>query len=135
MGATDNNRKLGFLFAAIFAYVALHPAIGPGLAFEAVGIRIWSAVLSVGFALPAWLAPERLAPLTRAWMALGKLMHHVVNPLVLGSIFFLVLTPLAILRRLLGSPGMPLRYEPQLESYWIERKPPGPDPKTLTRQF
>lgn len=135
MTPSDNNRKLGLLFAAVFVVLALYPAWGPGLTFSGRSVRIWSLAVATGFLLVAWLRPSALSLLTRAWLSLGTVLHHIVNPLILGVLFFLVITPTGLLRRWFGGGEIALRYDAARSSYWIDRQPPGPDPKTLPRQF
>ncbi|MBK8067640.1 MAG: hypothetical protein IPK27_08400 [Rhodanobacteraceae bacterium] len=83
----------------------------------------------------ASLAPSLLAPLNRAWMALGHLLGRIISPIIMGLIFFGVVTPIAIVARLRGVDPMRRRFDPAARSYWIERDPPGPDPGTMERQF
>ena len=68
-------------------------------------------------------------------MKLAALLNHVVSPIVMGVIFFGIVTPVAKLMRLAGRDAMNRRFEVNLQSYWIERQPPGPDPKGLPNQF
>ena len=79
--------------------------------------------------------PRALAPINRLWFKLGMLMGMVVSPLVMGIIFFGVVTPIALIRRLMGKDSLNLEFDPEADSYWIVRKPPGPDPKSMPRQF
>jgi hypothetical protein len=107
------------------------------------GIRVWSG----GAAAVYWLAAGALlltlaitAPRTlrlpnRLWFRFGLVLYRVVNPLVMGLLFFLVLTPLALAMRLAGRRPLQLGSEPDSPSYWIERRPPGPEPETMRRQF
>jgi len=62
-------------------------------------------------------------------------MHRVVNPLVMGIRFFVVITPLGWLMRALGKDLLRLKREPDAASYWIERTPPGPAPQSMRNQF
>jgi hypothetical protein len=53
----------------------------------------------------------------------------------LGFVFFLVVTPMGIARRLLGKDSLRLKPKPNLKSYWIDRNPSGPKPGSMTKQF
>ena len=63
------------------------------------------------------------------------LLHIVVNPLVMGFLFFVTVTPTALVMRLFGKDPLRLRLDKSADSYWIERTPPGPAPETMRQQF
>ncbi|MCK6431211.1 MAG: SxtJ family membrane protein, partial [Burkholderiaceae bacterium] len=97
--------------------------------------RWWSLVIAAAFAAVAFLLPNALTPLNRAWTRFGLLLHKIVSPIVLGFLFYIVVTPLGLLMRLLGKDPLRLRWDRQSSTYWIERKPAGPKPETLSDQF
>ena len=78
--------------------------------------------------------PKLLSPFNKAWMLLGNLLGRVISPLVLGVIFFLIITPTAIIGRLLGRDELRLKRKAQL-SYWIDRKSPSPRGDSFNSQF
>jgi hypothetical protein len=83
----------------------------------------------------AWLSPAALAPLNRVWTRFGLLLHRIVSPVVLGVMFFVVVTPMGLIMRALGKDPLRLRFDRDARSYWIDRRPPGPAPDTLNNQF
>lgn len=95
----------------------------------------YALVAAAIFAGLALALPRALAPLNRLWLKFGLLLHHVVNPVVMGLLFFGVITPMALIVRLLGKDLLRLRFDPQAKSYWIPREPPGPAPDTMRHQF
>lgn len=125
-----SERRFGLLFATIFACLAAYNLfIGGGQ-----GAILPCAAAAVVMAFFAVFAPRRLAPLNRGWFKLGEWLGKLVNPLVLGAIFFGLLTPIAFVSRLFGRDE--LRLNPNKgESYWIERTPPGPAPDSFKNQF
>jgi hypothetical protein len=125
----SSNRALGVVFAAVFAIIGAFPVLFGGAP------RWWSLAVAAVFALIAFLAPALLGPLNRLWTRFGLLLHRIVSPLVLGFMFFLVVTPIALLMRALGKDPLRLRFEAGARSYWIERTPPGPPPQSLPDQF
>ena len=125
----STNRTFGLVFAAVFALVALWPLLF-GNAF-----RLWAAAVAAAFLVVTLVAPQALSPLNRAWTWLGLAMHAVVNPLVMGLMFFAMITPLGLLMRALGKDLLRLKRDKQAASYWIERHPPGPAPETMRNQF
>lgn len=111
-----SDRSFGYVFAAVFALIGLFPLIR----LEAP--RWWSLVLAGVFALLAAFSPHILNPLNRAWLAFGRILHRIVSPMVMGVIFFLAVTPTALVMRLRGRDLLSLRRRPDLASYWVERE-------------
>ena len=124
-----SHRVFGWVMAAVAGLVALWAWR------KGYGWLWWPAGIGLAFAVVASLAPSLLAPLNRAWMALGLLLGRIISPLIMGLIFFGVVTPIALLARLRGVDPMRRRFDPGAKTYWIERDPPGPDPATMERQF
>lgn len=124
-----SDRVFGWVMAALAGLVALWAWRHCAAWWRA------SAAIAAAFAACAALAPALLAPLNRLWMALGHLLGRIVSPLVMGLIFFGVVTPIALIARMRGVDPMRRRFDPAAKSYWIERDPPGPDPATMDRQF
>lgn len=73
--------------------------------------------------------------MNRVWTQLGLLLGRVVSPVVAGLLFFLVVTPLGLLFRALGKDPLSLARNPGVNSYWINRHPPGPQPNSMLDQF
>ena len=124
-----SNRAFGVVFAVVFAIVAALPLKDGG---EPVW---WAAGVAGAFALVALVFPRALKPLNYVWFLVGLGLHHVVSPLVMGLLFFLTVTPVALLMRLAGKDPLRLRRDPAAASYWIARTPPGPEPQAMRRQF
>lgn len=125
----SSNRSFGIVFAVVFAIIALFPLLFGG------ALRWWSVVIALAFLALALLAPATLAPLNRIWMRFGLLLHKIVSPIVLGIMFFLVVTPIGLLMRATGKDPLRLRLDKSARTYWIDRTPPGPKPESLTDQF
>ena len=109
-------------------------AVWPWL-FGDSGMRLWSASAAAAICLAALVRPVFLAPANRAWMKFGLLLHRIVNPLVMGLIFYLTVTPTGLIFRALGKDPLRLRLDPEAKTYWIDREPPGPAPETMSQQF
>ena len=125
----SSNRAFGLVFAAVFLIVALLPL----LSGEAV--RWWSAAVAAVFGALAVLAAPALGPLNKLWTRLGMLLHRIVNPVVLGIMFFIVVTPTGLLMRIAGKDPLRLKRDSAVSTYWIERDPPGPCPDSFRDQF
>jgi hypothetical protein len=124
-----SDRSFGLVFAAALLALFL------GLIYFGYGLKWWALLGSGAFFIVSLLAPAWLRGLNLAWAKFGLLLHAVVNPVLLGVIFFLVVTPTALLMRLFGKDPLRLRLDRAADSYWIKREPAGPDPDSLPRQF
>lgn len=125
-----SDRSFGALFAGVSALLAAVRWYRSGLT-PVVWLMVAAALV---FALLALFRPAWLAPLNRAWMKLADLLGKLVSPLVLGVIFFVLITPYALIARLSGRDPLRLKRR-QLNSYWLERNPPGPAPDSLRNQY
>jgi hypothetical protein len=125
----SSDRHFAQIFVLGWSVIALAPLL------RGRPIRWWAVALA-GAVLLIWLLrPRWLAPLNRAWMAIGAVLGRVTTPLVMGVLFFLGVTPLAWLYRLLGKDPLSRKFDRATPSYWIERRPPGPSPESMPRQF
>ena len=124
-----SDRVFGLFFAVLFGGLAAY-ALWKGYSWGWV-----SAAIGVVLALLAVIAPRALHWPNKLWFGLGMLLARIINPLVIGLMFFVVITPMGLLMRLFGKRPLSLRYEPAAPSYWVERKPPGPAPESMRDQF
>jgi large-conductance mechanosensitive channel len=125
-----SERSFGLTFVGFFTLVAAWQAwAGRPVA---AGILAGAAALTL---LATLVRPLLLRPLNRAWMKFGALMHAVVNPIVLGAMFFVVIAPTGIVMRLFGRDALRRKLDREAASYWIRRDPPGPAPDSLPNQF
>jgi len=83
----------------------------------------------------AWLRPELLRPLNHVWFRFGLALHAIINPMVMGLLFFGAVTPTGWIMRARGKDLLHLQRSPRLDSYWILRRPPGPAPQTMKDRF
>jgi len=125
-----SNRSFGLLFTIVFLLVAGYSWFEQ---LTRAWVYFWLA-LSGLFLFLTFMAPGILLPLNKAWYRLGLLMGKVVSPIVLGILFFIVISPVAIVTRLFRRDILLLRKR-DVNSYWIERNPPGPQPESFKEQF
>jgi hypothetical protein len=125
----SSERSFALVFAAVLTIHGSWPLM------HLAGPRWWALVLAAIFAAVAFIRPQILRPFNRGWLALGRLVHRVVSPLVIGAIFLLVVTPIALIARLRGKDVLSLRRRPELASYWIPRPPAAPIAESMKRQF
>jgi len=125
----SSERSFGIVFAAAFAVIGLWPLMGSGTP------RYWALTAAAIFLVLAFVWTAPLGPLNRLWARLGFLLHTVMNPLVMGLLFFGTVLPIGLMLRLAGKDLLNLRRDPAAGSYWIKRDPPGPKPETMIHQF
>jgi len=125
-----SERKFGLTFAFIFLVLAIY------IKAKYLGdIYLYlTIVTAVAFLALSFLIPTVLKPLNHAWYQLGILLGKVVSPIVMGIIFFLIITPVAVAARLFGRDELRLKKK-DTESYWIERSPPGPSGESFKTPF
>jgi hypothetical protein len=126
---TSSNRSFGLVFGGVFALLALWSWYRAG--------AWWPVHLCIS-ALCSFLAlffSDVLAPANRLWTKLGLLLAKIVNPIVMGLIFFVIFTPVALLLRARGKDLLSLKFDRNASSYWISRDPPGPAPESMKEQF
>ena len=124
-----SDRSFGFVFAAFFTIIGLWPLVGGH------PMRIWALALAVVFVLVSLIYPRLLKPLNIVWFKFGMLLHKIMNPLIMGLLFFVTLTPIALIMKALGKTPISRHFDPDAPSYWIERTPPGPAPDSMKNQF
>ena len=125
----SSDRSFGIVMAVVFAVIGAWPLLSEG------PLRWWAMIAAALFCGVALLRPAWLAPLNRLWFRFGLLLNKITSPLVMGLLFYGVMTPYAYILRWSGKDLLRLRLDPSADNYWIERKPPGPAPETIKRQF
>ena len=114
----SSNRSFGIVFFIVFFLIALYPLIYSG------EIRVWSAIISLIFLILGLLNSKILAPLNKLWFKFGIFLSKIISPLIMGIIFYFVVTPTGLLMRLFGKDLLKLKYEKNISTYWIEKKGP-----------
>ena len=112
-----SNRSFGIVFFVVFLLVSLYPLINGD------NVRFWSLAISGIFLILGILNSNLLSPLNKIWFKFGILLGRIISPIVMGIIFFLVVTPIAFIMRLLGKDLLNLKYNDN-QSYWIEKSGP-----------
>jgi predicted membrane metal-binding protein len=111
-------RSFGFTVGGIFALIALWPLIMRG-----DDPRWWALVIAAGLLIPAVVFPRSLVWVHKGWMAIGHIMGWINTRIILGFVFYFIVTPTGMVRRWLGKDPMGRRLRPDLDSYRIVRKP------------
>jgi hypothetical protein len=124
-----SDRSFGVVMAAALAAVTALNGWHSGRLWP------WTGGLAVLLLATAWLRPAVLHPLNLVWLKFGLLLHRVVNPVVMALIFYGTVLPTGLIMRMMGKDLLRLKRQPDAESYWITRQPPGPSPETMRDQF
>lgn len=125
-----SNRKFGLLFAVIFLALALY-ANYKNEAIPIIGLLLF---ISGFFLISSFFYQALLTPLNKAWFMLGLALGKVVSPVVLGIIFFGLITPIALIARLMGRDELKLK-RPKKSTYWSEPIGSNSDADSFKNQF
>ena len=112
-----SNKSFGIVFFIVFLLVALYPLINNG------DLRIWSFIIAISFLILGLINSKVLTPLNKLWFKFGLLLGKVISPIIMGIIFFLVVTPTALIMRIIGKDLLNLKFNNK-KSYWIEKTGP-----------
>jgi hypothetical protein len=93
------------------------------------------ATIAAGFGVITFVAPAVLAPLNRLWFRFGLVLHKIVSPLILALLFFVVITPIGLIMRLLRRRPLPLGCDRGAATYWTARASGLPAPGSMRKQF
>ena len=120
-----SNRSFGIVFFIVFLLISIYPLINQG------ELRIWSLLISLLFLILGIINSKVLSLLNKVWFKFGIFLGKIISPIIMGIIFFFVVTPIAFLMRILKKDLLNLKYNKN-RSYWIEKT----DPKsTMKNQF
>ena len=122
----SSNRNFGLVFFIVFLIVALWP-----LKHEE-DIRLWSLVLSIIFFILGILNSKLLTPLNKLLFKFGIFLGSIVSPIIMGIVYFLVVTPTGIIMRLLGKNLLHMKKIKSASTYWTKREK---QHSTMKRQF
>ena len=114
---TGSNRSFGIVFFLVFLLIAFYPLLNDR------SIHIWSLIISLIFLTLGIINSSILSPLNKIWFKFGILLGKIISPLVMGIIFFIVVTPIGILMKILKKDLLNLKYNNN-KSYWIEKNEP-----------
>ena len=111
----SSNRSFGIVFFIFFLIIAIHPL------FTSSEIRLWSLILSMIFLILGLLNSTILNPFNKIWFRFGLFLGKIVSPIIMGVIYFLVVTPTGILLKLMRKDILNLKYNNK-NSYWVNKE-------------
>ena len=110
----SSNKSFGIVFFIFFLIVSIYPLLDDGV------LRVWSLVISVIFLILGLLNSKILTPLNKLWFKFGILLGTIVSPIVMGIVFFIVVTPISLIMKILGKDILNLKKNKNI-SYWIDK--------------
>tara|TARA_Y100001958_G_C21230583_1_gene556278 strand:+ start:528 stop:905 length:378 start_codon:yes stop_codon:yes gene_type:complete len=114
MNKKESNRGFGILFFIVFVIISIWPL------FKGGDLRLWSLIIAFIFLVLGLLNSKFLTPAKRIWIRFGELLGKIISPIVLSIIFFLLITPIGILMKILRKDLLNLRFTKD-KTYWIKR--------------
>ena len=112
---TSSNKSFGLVFFALFMIIALWPLLNDG------NIRIWSIIVSIIFLILGLFNSKILTPFNKLWIRFGILLGKIIAPIVMGLVFFGVVTPTGIIMRLFRKDILNLKIDKNKNSYWLPK--------------
>ena len=113
----SSNKSFGVVFFIVFLIVSIYPLINNG------ELRIWSLITAIIFLILGLINSKVLTPLNKLWFKFGLFLGKIVSPLIMGIIFFFVVTPTAFIMRIIGKDLLNLKFNNK-KTYWIEKTGP-----------
>jgi len=126
MKSIENNRGFGLLFCIFFLVVGMFPLI------KGEDPRIIYLLISIIFLFLGVINSKILTPLKKLWIKLGDLLGIIIAPIIMGLVYFLILTPISIIVKVAGKDLLKLKFSNKVKSYWIKRDK---DPGSMDKQF
>ena len=126
-----SERSFGITFAVVLALLGAFSYWHRGISTTFYVVLVLSAV----FAIVTLTAPRLLRPLNLIWLKFGLLLHKVVNPVIMGILFFGIFAPIGIIMRAIGADLLRLKRKPASETYWIVRRDESIADSSMKNQF
>ena len=122
----NSNRSFGIVFFFVFVIVSLWPLINEN------SLRVWSIFVAIIFLILGLMNSKLLTPLNILWFKFGKLLGFIIAPIVMGIVFFVVITPTGLIMKIIGKDLLNNKYNNKIKSYWINC---GKPKSTMKQQF
>ena len=112
----SNNRSFGILFFIVFLILGLYPTL------KGNSPNIYLISISIPFIILGIINSKILTPLSNAWIKLGEILGIIIAPIVMAIIYFFILTPISLVVRIFGKDLLSIKFDKQVNTYWINRK-------------
>ena len=111
----SSNRNFGLVFFIVFLIISLWPLT------YGEPVRIWLVIISMVFLILGLMNSKLLTPLNKLWFKFGIILGAIITPIVMGIIFFLVVTPIGLIMKIMGKDLLNKKYDKKKNTYWINR--------------
>ena len=111
-----NNKSFGILFFIVFLILGLYPTL------KGNSPNIYFIFISIPFIILGLINSKILTPLNNAWIKVGEILGMIIAPIVMAIIYFFILTPISIVVRIFGKDLLSIKFNKQVNTYWINRK-------------
>ena len=108
------NRNFGMVFSIVFLIIALWPLLKQN------DLRLWSLSISGIFFILGLFNSKLLSPINKTWFKFGIFLGGFIAPIVMGMIFFLVVTPTGLIMKLLRKDLLNLKKNKK-KTYWLDK--------------
>ena len=122
----NSNRSFGIVFFFVFLIISLWPLTNEN------SLRVWSIFVAIIFLTLGLINSKLLTPLNILWFKLGMLLGSIVAPIVMGIVFFVIITPIGFIMKIIGKDLLNNKYDSKNKSYWINRNK---TKSTMRQQF
>ena len=116
MNKISSNKSFGILFFTVFFLIGIWPL------FNGEALRIWAIPIALIFLVLGLINSKVLTPLNLIWVKFGELLGKIIAPIVMALVYFVVLTPISLILRLIKKDILKLKILKNIDSYWIKRK-------------
>ena len=116
MKIKNSNRSFGLLFFIIFLLIALWPLT------NGESVHIFLIMISLFFLILGLIDSKLLSPLNKAWIKFGEILGIIIAPIVMVFVYFIVLTPISLIVRILGKDLLGLKFFERRDTFWVKRK-------------
>ena len=116
MNQISSNKSFGILFFIVFFLIGIWPL------FNGEALRIWAIPIALIFLVLGLINSKVLTPLNLIWVKFGELLGKIIAPIVMALVYFVVLTPISLILRLVNKDILKLKILKNTDSYWIKRK-------------
>jgi len=116
MKLQSSNRSFGLLFFIVFIVVGLWPVIKGETA------NIYLILISLFFLIFGLINSKILSPFNKAWIKLGEILGLIIAPIIMALVYFIILTPISLIVRMLGKDLLGLKFLKKQDTYWTKRK-------------
>ena len=113
----SSNKSFGIVFFIVFLIISIYPMLGGD------SLRVWSLAISIIFLILGLLNSKILSPLNKLWFKFGIFLGKIISPIIMGIIFFFVVTPIGYLMRLFKKDVLSLKFNGN-KSYWVKKNGP-----------